>query len=73
MTPALADRPAVIPAVLDVNAVAEICTCSSRHIYRMEAAGLMPGRLKLGALVRWSRAEIDKWIADGCKPVGEGK
>lgn len=57
-------------ALVDVNYVGHVYLgCSSRHVYRMADAGKMPAPLKIGALVRWRRAEIEKWIADGCKPV----
>jgi predicted DNA-binding transcriptional regulator AlpA len=36
----------------------------------MAAAGLMPAPLKIGALVRWRRTDLEAWLAGGCKPVG---
>jgi len=56
----------------DVQAVAELLSCSTRHVYRLSDAGKMPAPLKLGALVRWSRASIDSWIADGCPSCRKG-
>ena len=53
----------------DVRAVADKLDCSPRHIYRMADAGRMPAPLRLASLVRWDLEEIDRWIADGCKPV----
>jgi len=53
-------------AMLGVNGVAELLDCSSRHVYRLADAGRMPRPVRLGALVRWSRAAIEQWIADGC-------
>ncbi len=53
-------------ALLDVNAVAALCACSTRHIRRLADAGMMPRPVKLGALVRWSRAEVQRWLDDGC-------
>ena len=57
------------PALLDVQAVASMLDCSTRHVYRLNDAGRMPAAFKVGALVRWSRQAIDSWIAGGCKPV----
>lgn len=57
------------PVMLDVAAVAAILACSRRHIYRMADAGRMPAPVRLGALVRWERDALRKWIADGCPPV----
>ena len=53
----------------DVNAVASMCDCSSRHVYRLSDAGRMPRPVKLGALVRWNLVEIEDWIAAGCPAV----
>jgi len=52
--------------LLDVQAVAQILACSTRHIYRLADSGRMPRPRKLGALVRWDRKELEKWLADGC-------
>lgn len=57
----------------DVNAVADKCDCSPRHVYRLSDAGRMPAPVKLGALVRWDLEEIDRWIKDGCRPVRQLK
>lgn len=59
--------------LLDVRAVAELLGCSSRHVYRLSDAGLMPPPVKLGRLIRWRRrADIEPWLRDGCKPVRKG-
>lgn len=56
--------------LLDVRAVAALLGgCSTRHVYRLADAGRMPGPVKLGALVRWRRAELKAWLDGGCKPV----
>ena len=64
-----ADAPA---ALLDVRAVAAELGCSQRHVYRLADAGRMPAPVKLGALVRWRRAELSEWIADGCPSCRKG-
>ncbi len=53
----------------DVNAVAEKCDCSPRHIYRLADSGKLPPPRRLGALVRWDLDEIDEWIDAGCPAV----
>jgi len=64
---AAASRPAVSPELLDVRAVAALLGgCSTRHVYRMADAGRMPLPLRLGALVRWRRTELEAWIGAGC-------
>jgi excisionase family DNA binding protein len=54
--------------LLDAKAVAGLLGCSTRHVYRLSDAGDMPPPVKLGALVRWRRQEIEEWIACGCLP-----
>jgi excisionase family DNA binding protein len=54
--------------LLDVRAVAALLGCSARHVYRLADAGHMPPPLRLGALVRWNRSSLEKWIAGGCRP-----
>jgi excisionase family DNA binding protein len=54
--------------LLDVRAVAALLDCSPRHVYRLSDAGRMPAPVRLGALVRWRRHDLDAWIATGCKP-----
>ena len=52
--------------LLDVQAVAEMLGCSTRHVYRLNDRGEMPANVKLGALVRWSKLAIEEWIAAAC-------
>jgi excisionase family DNA binding protein len=58
------DTPAA--ALLDVRAVAALLDCSPRHVYRLAHAGRMPPPLRIGALVRWRRADLDTWLVAGC-------
>ena len=58
--------PAKEARLLDVNTVAQLLSCSTRHIYRLADSGRMPRPRKLGALVRWDRIELEKWLADDC-------
>lgn len=60
------------PQLLDVQAVAEMLGCSTRHVYRLSDAGRMPAPVKLGALVRWNRAAVEEWIAAGCPSCRKG-
>ncbi len=67
-------RPAVPAELLDVRAVAALLGgCSTRHVYRLTDAGRMPRPVKLGALVRWRRAELSDWLSAGCPPVRTAK
>jgi excisionase family DNA binding protein len=53
-------------ALIDVRALAALLDCSTRHVFRLADAGRLPAPLRLGCLVRWRRAEVEQWIADGC-------
>ena len=62
--------PADAPApLLDVRSVAALLDCSPRHVYRLSDAGRMPAPVRLGALVRWRRADLDAWLSGGCRAV----
>ena len=52
----------------DAKAVGELLGCSWRTVYRLADAGKIPAGCKLGALRRWDLAEIEAFIAGGCKP-----
>ena len=56
-------------ALLDVQAVAAILNCSTRHVRRLADSGKMPSPIKLGALLRWRKTELEAWILSGCKPI----
>src|SRR5262245_20899631 len=68
-TSTLPPADALAAALLDVQAVAQLLDCSTRHVYRLADAGRMPPPVRLGALVRWRRADLDAWLADGCPVV----
>ncbi len=59
--------------MLDAKQVGLRLGCSSRHALRLADAGLMPWGVKIGALRRWDAAELESWIANGCKPVRTSK
>jgi excisionase family DNA binding protein len=61
--------------LLDVRQVAALFNCSARHVFRLSDAGRMPGPVRLGALIRWRRSDLDAWLTGGCRPcrtVGRG-
>jgi prophage regulatory protein len=57
------------PALLDCAGVATLCGCSTRMIWRLRDMGDMPAPIRLGGLVRWRKADIERWISDGCPRV----
>jgi excisionase family DNA binding protein len=58
--------------LIDVQAVAKMLACSSRHVYRLCDSGRMPSPVRLGALVRWSRKSITDWLLAGCPSCRKG-
>ena len=66
------------PAMLDVQAVSVLLSCSVRHVYRLCDSGRMPPPIKLGALVRWPRSTGDPttgivdWVGAGCPDCRKG-
>ena len=61
------DRTAREPSLLvDVQEVAAMLQCSPRHVYRLTDGGRMPRPYKIGALCRWDRAAVLRWVSDGC-------
>lgn len=55
--------------LLDARAVAELLSCSPRHVVRLADSDRLPRPVHLGALVRWLRADLEKWLAAGCPRV----
>lgn len=67
-TPVVPSPPAE-PALVDIGRVARTLGCSVRHVHRLRDAGKMPRPVRLGGLLRWNRAEVDRWVAAGCPAV----
>ena len=59
----------MLPSLLNVEQIAEILGCSTRHVRRLTDMGKFPSPVRLNSLVRWPRAEIEQWIADGCPRI----
>jgi predicted DNA-binding transcriptional regulator AlpA len=53
----------------DARAVGQVLGYSWRTVLRHADRGLIPSGHKLGGLRRWDMAEIEAFIAGGCKPV----
>ena len=56
----------ISPGTYDVDAIAELLGCSSRHVRRMADSGAMPRPVHVGRLVRWQKLIVDDWLANGC-------
>jgi excisionase family DNA binding protein len=57
-----ARRPA---ATYTAAEVAALLRCSVKHVRRRTAAGTVPGAVRFGRLVRYSREAVDRWLAGG--------
>ena len=56
-------------SLLNVDDLAARWGCSTRHVRRMVDAGRIPRPIKLGNLIRWSVAQIERWESDGCPSI----
>lgn len=52
--------------LLDACQAAAMCGLSRSAWYKLAATGKAPRPVKLGRSTRWSRAELERWIAAGC-------
>lgn len=43
--------------------------CSVRHVRRLADSGRMPAPIKLGALLRFRRVDVEQWVTAGCPRV----
>jgi len=57
-------------ALIDIKQVAKLIGACTRTVRRRYQAGLMPGPMKLGRHLRWSRSAIQSWIDEGCPTPG---
>ena len=55
--------------LISIDVVAQRLCCSTRHVRRLVDSGRIPRPIKLGALLRWVHADMDRWIADGCPAI----
>ncbi|HUU22880.1 MAG TPA: helix-turn-helix domain-containing protein [Phycisphaerae bacterium] len=60
-----------LPLLLTSRQVSELVGVAPRTLWRYARSGRMPPPRKIGALVRFSRTEIEEWIADGCPAVDD--
>ena len=67
----------IVPQLLTLRQVAELCGVSERTLWGWARSGISPGPYKFGSnkqsIVRYSRAEYEAWLQDGCKPVNKEK
>lgn len=56
------------PLLISVSELATILKCSTRTIWRMDSAGLLPRPVRFGGKVRWRYRDIIQWIEHNCPP-----
>jgi predicted DNA-binding transcriptional regulator AlpA len=54
------------PLLITAAALAGLLNISTRSLWRLNSAGLVPQPVRLGNSVRWRREEILCWISEGC-------
>jgi excisionase family DNA binding protein len=48
-----------------VDQVAQLAQCSTRHVHRLKDAGQIPGMMRFGRLIRFSKQAVDAWLGAG--------
>ena len=56
--------------LLDARQVAAMLKIGVSTLYKLHASGRVPEPVRLGASVRWRRAELVAWTAAGCPARG---
>jgi hypothetical protein len=59
-------------ALIAVDSVAALYSCSTRHAWRAADRGLIPRPLHVGHIVRWRIGTIREHIRAGCPSVRKG-
>ncbi|MBX3412820.1 MAG: helix-turn-helix domain-containing protein [Pirellulales bacterium] len=54
------------PLLLTAEEFAEMMQISTRTLWRLRSAGLVPAPVRIGGTVRWNRETVIDWIAAGC-------
>jgi len=57
----------VAPLLLTVADVCALLNVSRSTLLRLEKAGSLPGRVKLGGQVRYHREKIERWLLEQCE------
>ena len=62
-------KPASEVLLITKHEAAGLMAVSARTLDRLVSRGEFPAPIRLGGMRRWNRADLEQWIADGCKPV----
>ncbi len=54
--------------MVTVSDVATLLQCGERTVHRMIETKTIPAPARIGRLIRWPKARLMQWIAEGCPP-----
>ena len=60
-----------LPELLSTAEVAGMLGVGQRSVWRWSHSGVMPSPIRIGNAVRFRRAEILRWLDEGCPPCEE--
>lgn len=55
------------PVLLSATELARMLAISVRHVWRLRDAGDLPAPIKLGKLIRWRKAAIERWLVESAE------
>ena len=58
--------------LIEIDSIAQMLKCSTRHVRRLVDSGRIPRPIKLGTLLRWIKSDIDRWFIAGCPSCRKG-
>jgi len=58
--------------LIEIDSIAQMLKCSTRHVRRLVDSGRIPRPIKLGALLRWIKSDVDHWFIAGCPNCRKG-
>jgi len=67
------DKIGVAPALLSLEDAGEYCGISRNSFWKMKASGRCPAPIRLGRRLLWRKADLDRWILDGCPAVNRAR
>ena len=56
--------PSPEPVLLSATELARMLAISVRHVWRLRDAGNLPAPIKLGKLIRWRKAAIERGLVE---------
>jgi predicted DNA-binding transcriptional regulator AlpA len=59
----------MLPALMAIPAAAAYCGVTPSAFRRWYRARIVPAAVRIGRRCLWRRADLDGWIANGCRPV----